>query len=119
MLHFPPTLHFRNGSSPAAASVLPVLLVCVLCRIAGIAVGRVLAQLKLDGDSLALQTVYSLRFGAFADGLFGFSGDMAHMVVLNTAITADQLAFTYKVGTHAWQCAHVRVLYSSDVCCRP
>ena len=70
--------------------------VAVCCWVSG----HVSAQAVIPMGQRLLQPSFPLRFGEFADSRFRFHGDMAHMVVLNTPITPEQLMYTFKVPSH-------------------
>ena len=45
-----------------------------------------------------LQRTQSVLLGQFADKKFGFHGRLAHVVVLHSSITGEQLVYAYQVG---------------------
>ena len=47
--------------------------------------------------SRTLQLVQPIQLAQFADGKFSLKGRLAHVVVLHTPITPDQLAYAYQV----------------------
>ena len=60
--------------------------------------GKVAAQAVIPMGSRDLQRTQSVLLGQFADKKFGFHGRLAHVVVLHSSITGEQLVYAYQVG---------------------
>ncbi len=65
--------------------------------------GKEAAHTAMSAGDRALQLTTNIQFGQFVDGKFGYFGYLAHIVVLNKAVTLDQVA-------HAMQARRARLL---------
>ncbi len=63
----------------------------------GMRAGVVSAQNLIPVGHRVVQVESTIRLGSFTDSRFGFHGDMAHVVVLSSPVTHEQLSYTFKV----------------------
>ena len=64
----------------------------------------VIGQSIIEEGGRALQGVQPIRFGASTShGAVPLHGDLAHVVVLQSAVSPDQLKFMYQVDTTVTQ----------------